>query len=105
MKGGSTTQSTAGCRNECSYISHHRNVKHYITDNTRPYPTHELVKPGRVRGQSSQQQSWEKIFPDFSRDHWSLALVALTNILIFVFVFKSGDNNIIYETFTRDILF
>ena len=29
----------------------------------------------------------------------------LANILIFVFVFKSGDNNIIYETFTCDILF
>ena len=38
---------TAGCHNECSYISHHRNVKHYITDNARPYPSHELVKPGR----------------------------------------------------------
>ena len=37
MKGGSPTQSTAGCRNECSYISHHRNVKHYIIDNTH-YP-------------------------------------------------------------------
>ena len=70
MKGGSTTQSTAGCRNECSYISHHRNVKHYIIDNIHLYPSHVLVKPwrGRGRGESLGGSANRKYFREKSQN-------------------------------------